>query len=362
MHARAILKYSQWVIPLFVVGIILIAQSPVNQQLFAAIETDDIAGAVYIEGDENEVTWDDDGIALWEAEGNVYLRFTSTEGEVFELWGSRLVYSSEGDEHQNRKRISIQGDVRLSFGVNNLSAGSIIGYLSPLDLEAAEGVKLIAGAFEITTHELQLTESPDSGAEMPRYVASVAGDEESEVIFQREPGETRETVASPNSTAIPLPVDINPDFSFITANAFGFEIIFHEEEIISAEFPNGAVAMTDTGYSLTQSKLRMNGIDEIIATECRMIGPDVDIQCNEMTFFPDQKSLELSGDIILCSDEGSLRVDFLTILYDDYGVKELRARGDVNLDFSVCLIDEPGPDESIEDDNEQTESGGGSSE
>jgi len=346
LHAGAILKYLRRVIPLVVVGMIVFAQSPLSRQLFAAIERDGIVGTVYIEGDENEVTWDDDGISRWEAEGNVYLRFTSTEGEVFELWGDRLVYSSEGDEQEKKKRINIQGDVRLSFGVNNLGAGSIVGYLSPLDLEAAGAVKLIAGAFEITTRKLQLMESPDSGAEIPLYVASVPGDEESEVVFHREPYETRETVPTPNSSAIPLPVDINPDFSFITANAFGFEILFHEEEIISAEFPNGAAAITDTGYSITQAKLRMNGIDEIIATECRIIGPDVDIKCDEMTFFPDQKSLELSGNIILSSGEGSLRVDFLTILYDDDGVNELRARGDVKLDFSVFLSDESDGDDA----------------
>lgn len=340
MHAGVILKYLRRVIPLIVMGIIVFAQSPVNQQLFAAVEGDGIVGAVYIEGDENEVTWDNDGISRWEAEGNVYLRFTSVEGEVFELWGDRLVYLSGDEFGERRKWIAIQGDVRLSFGINNLSAGSVEGYLSPLDLEAAEAVKLIAGAFEITTQKLQLMESPDSGAEIQLYIASVPGDEESEVVFHREPDETRETVSMPKSSAIPLPVDINPDFNSITASAYGFEIVFREDEIISAVFPNGAAALTDTGYSITQAKLRMIGMDEIIATECRMIGPDVDILCDEMTFYPDKKILELSGNIVLSSGEGSLRVDSLTIMYDDDGVKELRARGDVILNFSVFLSDE----------------------
>ena len=340
MHARAIQKYLWRVIVLAVAGIILFAQSPVSQQLFAAVEGDGIVGAVYIEGDENEVTWDDDGISRWEAEGNVYLRFTSTEGEVFELWGDRLVYVSGNEFGEKRKQIAIQGDVRLSFGVNNLGAGSIEGYLSPLDLEAAGAVKLIAGAFEITTQKLQLMESPDSGAEIPLYIVSVPGDEESEVIFHREPDEILETAPTPRSSAIPLPVDINPDFNSMTASAYGFEIVFREDEIISSVFPNGAAALTDTGYSITQAKLRMIGMDEIIATECRMTGPDVDIICDEMTFLPDKKILELSGNIVLSSGEGSLRVDFLTILYDDDGVKELRARGDVILNFSVFLSDE----------------------
>ncbi len=340
MHAGAILKYSRRVILLVVMGMILFTLSPVSRQLFAAVEGDGIVGAVYIEGDENEVTWDDDGISRWEAEGHVYLRFTSAEGEVFELWGDRLVYLSGDEFGEKRKRIAIQGDVRLSFGVNNLNAGSVEGYLSPLDLEAAEAVELIAGAFKITTQKLQLMESPYSDAEIPLYVVSVPGDEESEVIFHREPDETLGTVSTPRFSAIPLPVDFYPDFNSMTASAYGFEIVFREDEIISAEFPNGAAAITDTGYSITQAKLRMNGIDEIIASGCRMTGPDVDITCDEMIFFPDKKILELSGNIILSSGEGSLRVDLLTILYDDDGVKELHAKGDVILDFSVFLSDE----------------------
>ena len=341
-----------------IAGLVVLGRNfDVHPSFAAVIEKDDLEGTVYIEGDQNEVTWNEEGVSRWEAEGNAYLRFTSSGGNVFELWGDRLVYSLEGDTTPGNEYVTLEGNVEVRFKGNSLRAGNIKGWLRPLDIVMSDGVKLTAEIFEVSCQALKLIESASMATDSPVYTASIPMSGESEIIFYRDVEATPGTPVEQGPKAIPLPVDINPDFKIITIRAVGFEVVFEDENVLSVEFPNGAKAVTDTGYTITQAVLGMKGLDEFSATDCRIIGPDVIISCDEMLFFPEEKHIELTGNVSLASDEGSLCVDALTVLYDDNGVKELRASGNVRLDFSVFLSEESGRDETSDGD-EQKESEG----
>jgi hypothetical protein len=323
---------------LAILPIILILAAMWPQPAAAGVNDEELKGAVYIEGDVIDVTWDDEGILLSTAEGNVYLRFTSEQGRIFELRGDALTYErvtlGDGFGH----RISIEGDAKLDYGGNNLAAGRIEGLLEPLGLTMDKGVELDAEGFDVTSDALTLVEEGGDDADEPLYNANISGD--ARATFYRTMEETRPEPATVSGTAIPLPVHINPDFEVLTLTADGFDVVFNDDGLVGASFPHGAYGKTDTGYVVTQSALEMSALEEFIATDCNIVGPDVDIDCDVMTFYPDDKLIELAGGVVLKSDEGSLSVDALTVIYDDYGVRELSAQGNVTLDFTLVLFKE----------------------
>ena len=346
MRERTSDIYKRCLVLILIAGLVMLGRNfDVHPSFAAAIEKDDLEGTVYIEGDQSEVTWDKEGISRWEAEGNAYLRFTSAGGNVFELRGDRLVYSLEGDTTPGNEYVTLEGNIEVRFNGNSLRAGNIKGWLRPLDIAISDGVKLTAEIFEVSCQALTLMESASMAADSPIYTASVPMPGESEIIFYRDVEATPGTPVEQGPKAIPLPVDLNPDFKIITIKAVGFEVVFEDENVLGVEFPNGAEAVTDTGYTITQATLSMKGLDEFSATDCRIIGPDVIINCDEMVFFPEEKHIELTGNVSLASGEGGLCVDALTVLYDDNGVKELRASGNVRIDFSVFLSEESERDE-----------------
>jgi hypothetical protein len=87
----------------------------------------------------------------------------------------------------------------------------------------------------------------------------------------------------------------------------------------------------------TGERFSFDGWVEIDAYECNITGPDVEISCHVMALFPDDKRLKLDGDVTLTSNEGGLRMDSLEICYDELGVKELCAQGNVRVDLTLVL-------------------------
>jgi hypothetical protein len=306
---------------------------------FAQVGGDDISGMVYIEGDVNDVTWDDDGIKLWDAIGNVYLRYTTDDGRVFELWGNELTYERRTDNGRPVEWVSVEGGAKLTYGLNMLVSERIEGILDPLDLDIEDAIELKTEDFDLSCDLLTLTLTGNiAGTEISRYTADIVG--EAIVSMQRVAGYQPREEPKQFDLAIPLPIDVNPEFEILTLTVNGGEVNFSDEEFISASFPNGAVGETDTNYFISVLTLDMYGLTKIIGNSCQIEGPDINMKCRDMRFYPDDRLLVLTGDVVLRSDDGSLAVDSLTIHYDEDGISRLNAVGNVILDFSIFLTDD----------------------
>jgi len=312
----------------------------------AQLAGDEIRGTVYIEGDVNDVAWDDTGIKQWDADGNVYLKFTNHDGRIVELWGDKLRYERKMDSGIPVEWVSVQGDVRLAYGANTLDAQRIEGTLEPLVLDIEDGIKLDAVEFDLASDSLELKDTGGSTAPgLSLYKATIVGD--ATVVFPREIAPARPIKPAPGPIAIPLPIDVNPEFEVLTVKVGGGTVDFTDDAFTAGTFPGNAVGETDSGYTFTLVDLNMYGLEKIQGSDCSIEGPDINMRCDNMTFLPDERRLVLTGGVVLRSDAGALAVDSLTVEYDDNGVSRLDAVGNVVLDFSIILGEQaPPPDES----------------
>jgi len=303
--------------------------------------TRELTGTVFIKGDVNDVTWDDTGIAHWEARGNVYLKFTSAEGRIAELYGDELLYEKRDLNGVPSHWASVNGNAKLAYSGNTINAGSIEGFLEPLKLDVSSAVELHSEQLDISSEALSFSSTIIQDKETPDYIVNFPA--KANGTFRRTFVETNLPTESPVTLGLPLPVDFRPDFELLDFEAEGGEIQFDDNGLVNASFPSGGKVETDTGYIFTGDKLSFDGWVQIDASGCRITGQDVEITCREMAFLPGEKKLDLKGDVSLGSNEGTVYMDSLGICYDDNGVSVLSARGNVRIDFTLTL----GEDNSV---------------
>ncbi len=302
-----------------------------------AQETDirGLTGTVYIKGDKSEVEWDDIGVVRWTAQGNVYMRYTSAEGDIVEIHGDRLDYERRTSESgQPAHWVSISGNVQFNEGEYSINAGKFEGYIDPLDIEASIGVEFKTEQLEISSEELTFSEKQPDVEGGATYLVSVPGD--ASALFKR----LKKPAPPPppqNQPILPIPIDLNMDFDTMTMAASDFELEFNDDGFLDGFFPKGGEAETDTGYNFTGKSLYFCGWSQICAYNCTITGPDVEMYCLSMSFYPDEKRLELNGSVTFTTDEGVLSMDSLVARYDDDGVSELTASGNVKIDLKLIL-------------------------
>lgn len=305
-----------------------------------------VTGRVFIKGETNDVVWDDDGISRWEAGGDVYMRFTSAEGDVVELWGDNLVYERRNAGGIPSHWASVEGNGRLKYDDYSVEAGKIMGLLNPLNLEVSSGVVFRTEGLEVSCSSLTLVETRATADRPFQYKINVPG--EAEAIFERDTEVALLPREDASIAALPLPIKLDLDFTMLAVSAVGLELEFDEDGFIGAYFPNGGNAEADNGYNFSGSALYFDGWNEISAYNCSITGPDIEISALMMTFFPDMRNIKLEGEVTLISDEGVLMMDSLEISYDDNGVRRLSARGNVRIDLNLVIGEGILLDESAE--------------
>jgi len=342
-HARVCVRKLSGILPrlLLAASALVLITIPFTAAIAGEGLPQKLTGTVFIKGDVNDVTWDDAGIAHWEAKGNVYLKFTSTEGEIAELYGDGLLYEKRDFSGAPSHWVSVKGNAKLIYSGNTINAGSMEGFLEPLKLDVASGVVLHSEQLDISSEALSFSSINTQGKNTPDYFVHFPANAKG--TFQRTFVEANPVPETAAPFGLPLPIDFRPDFKLLNFEADAGEIQFDDNGLVSASFPSGGKVETDTGYIFTGDKLSFDGWVQIDASGCRITGQDVEITCREMAFLPGEKKLDLKGDVSLGSNEGTVYMDSLGICYDDNGVSVLSARGNVRIDFTLTL----GEDNSV---------------
>jgi hypothetical protein len=204
-----------------------------------------LTGSVFIRGNLNDVSWDDEGITRWEAEGDVYLRFTSDDGEIVELSGDELLYERKYLEDVPYHWVSLRGNGNLQYGEYSVYASEIVGVLEPLQVDVSSGVKFVSGEFNIACEALSLNSELISEGDIPLYTVNIPGD--ANATFRRPVKRIEPVIEEMTRGTLPLPVDFRPDFDTLTIEAGRIELEFDDNGLLGAYFPAGGRVETDSG-------------------------------------------------------------------------------------------------------------------